>query len=240
MDNRIIFALVAIALVLVGGYLYYNAGATVTAQGTAQVTATPDEVSVYINIEARNSSAELAQAQQSEINDNLLTELIKLGLERKDIQTTNFNVYEDFDWRNGGRTSKGFIASHQILVKTDKFDKVGAIVDKAIEAGALVSGINFELSQEKQNEYKQDALKKAGEDARKKAEATAEGLGKSLGRLVSVESNEFNYNPYQLYAAGGMDMAKSNAEAKSVAMNIAPKDIDTSATIQVKYKLSLF
>ena len=237
MNNRLIFALVAVALVIVAGYMYYNTGATVSAQGTAQVKAMPDEVSVYINVQARNASAELAQTQQNEISDDLITELVKLGFERKEIQTLSMSVYEDFDWSSGNRVSKGYLAVHQISVKTNDFDKTGAIVDKAIESGALVSGINFELSQEKQNEYKQEALKKAGEDAKAKAEATAEGLGKNLGRLVSVESQDFYYYPRALYSGAGMDMVAENAQAKAAASSISPSEMDVSATLQVKYKL---
>jgi predicted transposase YbfD/YdcC len=40
------------------------------------------------------------------------------------------------------------------------------VIDSGVDAGALLQYINFELSNDKQNEYKAQALREAGEDAK--------------------------------------------------------------------------
>ena len=124
-----------------------------------------------------------------------------------------------------------------MIIKTNSFDKVAGVVDAGVNAGAIVSGINFELSQAKQNEYKAQALQDASADGKKKAEATAAGLGKSIGRLVSISSQQFNYVPYPLYAGATME---DNVRAKSAAVNIVPSDLDITASVQVVYKIGWF
>lgn len=78
MDSKITFAIIIAAILIVGGFIVYNTGATVSAQGSSSVKATPDEVSVYINVETKNTTAVLAQEQNNEISDKLLFELVKI------------------------------------------------------------------------------------------------------------------------------------------------------------------
>ena len=238
MNDKTIIAIIIAAVLLVGGYLYFSSQPIVSAQGFSSLSVEPDKVSVYLNIETKGATAQEVKDKNAEISDKVVIELIKLGFERKDIQSLNYNIYPDYDWSSGTQKQKGYIASQQIIIKTDNFDKVAQVVDKSVDAGALVSSINFELSDEKQSEYKSQVLESAGKDAEKKAEATAAGLGKKLGRLVSVSSQDFYYpGPIAYYARAEGD---SGATAEKAAVNIAPSDIEVTASVSVQYKLSSF
>lgn len=238
MDNKIVFTIIAVAVILVGAYLYSTAeSAVVTVQGISEMTVQPDTASVYLNIEARAGSAEEAKNLHSETSDKVLSSLLKIGLERKDIQTLNYNIYPEYDWRNGRNEIKGYLASEQLIIKVEDFDKVARIVDAGVDAGALIQSINFELSQEKQNLYKAQVLESAAKDARTKAEAVVAGTGGKIGNLVSVSSQEFNYNPWVYYSNSGADMATSVAEAKTAAVNIAPRDMQITASVTAQYKV---
>lgn len=244
MDNKIIVAILIIGIVFAGGYILYNAGPVVSAQGTSVLKVVPDEVSVYLNIETRNKTAEDAKNANSEISDKVLTELLKLGLDKKEIQFGQYSLNPEYDWVDNRQVFRDYAAVQQVIVKVNDFDKVAGIVDKSVEAGALINYINFDLSNAKQNEYKTQALTAAGQDAQIKAKATAAGLGKNVGRLVSVQSQNFNYpGPMPYFAYGGGVAMDSNAAAVKAAGSIAsltPQDIEVSATIEVQYKLSVF
>lgn len=243
-----ITAVVIVLILVVSGYLFYSSGQTaiVTATGYSEITVQPDSASVYVYIQERNDSAENAKNQAFAIGDDVITQLVKLGFERKDIQSGQVYVNPDYSWENDRSVLKGYIANQEIIVKTKNFDKVLNVINVAVDSGALISSMNFELSQEKENEYKIQALKLAGEDAKAKARAIAESQGKSLGDLVDITSEDFNYRPIPYYAYSGekgaaMDVISSaNAEAKVAAMNIVPKDNEVSATINVRYKISKF
>ncbi|MBT3405067.1 SIMPL domain-containing protein [archaeon] len=212
---------------------------TVTGTGEASIKVTPDIVGVYFNVETSGTTSKEAKDANSEIVDGLITELLKQGFERKQIQTQNFNIYEDYDWTNGQRIPKGFKATHSIKVElsSENSEKIGEIIDAGVDAGARISYINFELSQELQNTHKAEAMKLAAQDAKTKANAIAEGLSEKLGNLVSTSSNDFDYQPWRLHEAVGSGISEDAELAKEASTNIQPSEREISARVTAVFKL---
>jgi uncharacterized protein len=235
-----VIVLTAVALIL---FLSLRPGITVNANGIAQVKATPDLVSVYLNVETNGSDAKEAKDKNAEIVDKVITELLKKGIDRSNITTEQFNIYPDYDWSTGGNGRIiGYKATHSIRIQllANNMEKAGDVIDAGVDSGALVSYINFELSQAKQNEYKAQALKEATQDARIKAENIATGLGKKLGAVVSVQDSNFDYYPWPVYRNDAMVVSGSSgyADAKSaIETNINPGQQDISAQVSVVFKL---
>jgi len=236
-------AIIIVALIgAVGFYKLvnpYSAGNTISVQGNSVIKVTPDIVTVYFNVETNGETAVEAKDANSEIVDDLITALVKQGFERADIQTQSLNIYEDIRWENGKEKSYGYKASHQIKVElsTNQADEIGEVIDAGVDAGALLQYINFELSNDKQNEYKAQALKEAGEDAKIKAESLAEGLDKKLGSLVSISSSDWGYRPWALYSNAGGDMLAEAASAKQATTDIQPGTQEVTGYVSVVYKL---
>jgi len=231
----------AIVIVLVIAYFINSTqGAPViTAQGQASLKAQPDLVSVYVLIESRNTTAELAQASNSALAKVVTNRLEAVGYTNDSLQLASYNVYPDYDWSDGKQTMKGYVVSQQLVVYVKDFSQVSKIVNEVVGAGALVSSINFELSSAKQNDYKTQLLAEASSDARVKAQAIAEGLGKKLGALVAVETQDAYYpGPVAYYSrATGSGSAESSV-AKDAASKLAPQNIDMNAMVSVRYRLA--
>lgn len=236
--------IISAAIVLIAlGFLIFaspvSSNEALNVQGTATVKAMPNLVSVYFNAETSADSAQEAKDLNSEITDEVISNLLVLGIEREKITTENFNVYQDYDWTEKGRVEKGFKATHMIKVQlnSEEMDLVGDVVDAGVDAGALINSINFELTRESQNKYKAEAMKFAAEDARIKAEAVAEGFDKKVGKLVSVQVSDFNYYPWNVYSARGYEVAEDATMAKEVATSIQPGEREISATVNAGFKL---
>jgi len=215
-----------------------TSGQTVNVQGIAEVKAMPDLIGIYINVQAKGNISSEAQSQVDEIFDDLISELLKIGLERKDIVTESYNVREDYDWTDEGREDNGYLASHRVSIKLDidQTALMSLVLDQATEVGATISYLNFELTQESQNKYKAEAMKLAAKDARIKAESVAEGFDKKIGKLVSVEVNNFGYYPWRFY--DGLEYAEEGRDAVKTAMaNIQPGEEEISASVSAIYKL---
>lgn len=241
MDNKIWIGIVVVAIVLVAGYLVYGSGPTVSAQGYASIKVVPDEVTVNVNVETHNKTLKDAQEVNKQISDALLFELVKIGYDKDELKFVNFYAGPEYDWSNGKQDLKGYYVTQQLVVKTKDVGKVPSIVDAVIQSGALVSYINFEISQDKQNEYQNQAIEEASRNAREKAESKARGQGKSLGRLVSLGDENYNYGgPMPLYSAKMADVSAANAEARSVAVNLAPNEQEVTASVTARYKLGWF
>ncbi len=210
-------------------------GQTIQALGDAEMTAMPDEAAVYLQAQTKAKTATEAKDENSRMMEAVLGNLDKIGIAKEDIETENFNIYEEYDWKDGEQTSKGFIASNSIKISTKDFEIIGKIIDAGADEGALINSINFELSNKQENEYKAIVLAEASKDAKMKAESIAQGLGKELGDLVSVASSDFGWTPYPIYK--GMATMEDAAEARTAATNIEPQKLDITASVTVVYEI---
>jgi uncharacterized protein len=230
-----------IVLALIGGYIATQMNPlsqnNVNVQGSAEIKALPDLVTVYFNVQTNGSTSKEANDKNAVIVDNVITNLVKQGFERKDITTENFNIYPDTYWDGNKQVDRGYQATHSIKVQisTAQTDKIGSVIDAGVNAGAMISYINFELSLAKQNEYKTEALKLATQDARIKAEAIASGLGKNLGKVVSISDSSFDYYPWPVYRNDMMSVGA--AEAKVATTSIQPGSQTINARVSVSYKI---
>jgi uncharacterized protein len=233
---------VTLLIIVVLGFVYFNnqsTSNTLTSNGQATITVVPDVVAVYLNIETTEDNATSAKDKNAEIVDNIKTALIKQGFDSKDIETVSYTINPQYDWNNGKQDLIGYQALHQLRIKmpTEQSSKIGDVIDAGVNAGATISYINFELSPEKQNDYKAQAMALASQDAKAKAEAVASGLGKTVGKLVSVSTNSFNYYPYPLYEASAGSTA-SDAKAAVATTSITPGSQDVSASVTAVFRIN--
>ena len=234
-QKKLIIGIVVVLAVIVG-YYFYLSGPQITSVGNSKISVTPDIISIYVNAEGRDLDIQKSQEKSLEIATNFLLELEKIEIDSSEVGLSGYNTYPEYNWTTG--EIKGYVTSQQMIVKVSDFNKILLIVRAATNSKALVSWVNFELSSEKENEYKAQALKEASKDARVKANAIAEGVGKRIGRVVSVQTQDFYYTPYPYYARA--DMAVGNLEVESAMREISPKDLDVSASVSVTYSMTLF
>jgi len=235
--------LLAIGIIGFGFYKTANptSGQVISVDGTSTIKVTPDVVTIHFNVETNGSDAKIAKDANAVIMDELITSMIKLGFDRADIKTEALQIYPWIDWVNGKNVDKGYKAAHQVtlVLNTSDASLVGDVIDAGVDAGALLSYINFELSDARQSEYKALALKQAGEDAQVKAAAIADGLGlKVSSKPVSVTTSNYQYTPWNAYSyASGVTRDMAVSEAKLAVSNIVPGDQTVSGYIQVTYKI---
>jgi hypothetical protein len=211
-----------------------------TVQGHSTVKVTPDIVSLYFNIETKGNTSAEANSLNSEILKEFTKKMIEKGFNEKDIKTENFNIYSNTYWEDNKMKEDGFKATRSLKIEMNSsdFDKISEVIDIGVESGVMVNYINFELSQETQRKYKEQAIKDASIDAKTKAEATALGFNKKIGNIVSVQLNEFNYYPWPIYRTlDSLDVSSAGVSAKESLANVNPSDQEVSASVSVSYKL---
>jgi len=232
--------LVVIIILLVAGFLFYNSSnteaTTINVNGQSTIKAEADEVSVYVGIETTEKTSEESKNANAKISDNVLVVLKTAGIPEGDIETSSYYIYPEYDWSNNKQDLVGYRTSNVLKITTKDFDKVGAIVDSSVDAGATtIQSINFELSQDKQNEVKTQAISKATEDAKVKAEATAQGLNARLGKVKTVTIQDYNYYPFPIYASAEGGAALDVKEVARTA--IQPSSLDVSSTVNVVFEI---
>lgn len=239
--------ILVLTIIIISGFIFYQSidnspKQTVNVKGQAEISALPDIITIYLNVQTNASTAKEAKDENSEISDKVINSLVNSGIQREKISTQNFNVYEDYKWNRDRRIFKGFKATHTIKVEltSNNTDMIGNVVDAGIDNGALLQYINFEISNQKQNEYKAQATLLATQNAKMQAQAMAQGLEMNLGKVISISDTNFgDYSPYYR-AYDSAETAKTDmvgSEVATVVTNIQPGEQKIYANVNVAYQL---
>ena len=160
---------------------------TITVVGEGVVNVEPNVARTNIGVEVVRSSVEEAVTENSRIVDALLATLLELGIEEKDIQTSNFNVYAE-RFGMGGPVSEEEVqyrVSNTVTVIIRDLERVGEVIDASIKAGANnIFGIEFLLDDA--TAARSEARKLAVEAAQANAEELAALTGVQVGRILSI------------------------------------------------------
>jgi uncharacterized protein YggE len=193
---------------------------TVNASGS--VYAVPDQATVQLGVSSQASTAADALKQNSADTTAVIEAIKKLGVDAKDISTSNFNVYPTYD--TSGTRINGYQVNNSVTVVIRDIAASGTLLDQVVTAGANnISGLNFGIADASQ--YQADARTKAIEAARAKAEAMAKAAGVSLGDIVSINES-VNYQPEMPYARGMVADA-----AMAVPVETGQQEVSVSVTL---------
>ena len=223
--------IIVFVLVVLTGCIQQGEGNTINVQGTSELTFDPDQAKVVAGISILKPTAEEAQTEANRVINAILDGLESEGIVEDNIETERLNLYEQKEWRDGKSESVGWRATQILNVKSTDLTNVGIIVDIAVSNGAnQINNIMFELSEEKEQEYKNQALAEATKNAKSKAETIAESLGVTLGKIKSVSESNYYARPY-MYAMAEATGAKAAEEAATV----LPSDVTVTANINIVY-----
>lgn len=227
----LLFGLVVYVYTLVRGNLkqYHYIGKAATQQNTiaisgeGKVTATPNIAMTEIGLLTEKKDVASAQKENTEKMNKLIAAVKAAGVEEKDIQTTQYQIYPKYDYSNGKSNITGYNVSQSVTVKIRDLAKISAVLAKVGEAGAnQVSNLTFTIDEPES--LRVQAREKALENAKEKAEALAKMLGVKILRVASF--NEYNQaEPMPLYAR--------SAEAYGIGGGAPAPDIQTG-TLDVK------
>jgi uncharacterized protein YggE len=154
--------------------------------GEGRVTAVPDRAWISIGAESRAPSPREAQRRNTELMQPVQDKLRAAGIPADAIRTTGYDVQYEWDFVNGKRVGRGYVARNTIEVRIDTIDRVGEYLEMAVGSGATsLNGIRFDVKDE--GKLEREALRMAVSDARAKAEAAAAGAGRSIDRILRID-----------------------------------------------------
>jgi uncharacterized protein YggE len=156
--------------------------------GEAVVERPPDQAFVGLAVETRARSPRDAQRQNAEAMTAVQGRIAAAGVPKDAVRTLGYNIQQEFDFADGRRTPREFVARNGIEVRLDSLDKVGDLLDAVVQAGATtVTGVRFELKDRSAAE--REALRLAVVDARGRADAAAAGAGKTVDRVLRIDDS---------------------------------------------------
>ena len=180
-----------------GGSAAAEPAETIAVSASGVVMLTPDKASVTFGVSTQEASAALAQRENGEAVAAVIATLTARGVEEKSIRTVNYALYPMIDYSDDERSIIGYRVQTTLCVQDQEIDGLGELLSACVEAGVNdVDGVSFFCSD--YDEAYRQALAKAVEAARQKAETLAAASGRKLGEVMSVvegwENSSARYN----------------------------------------------
>ena len=226
--SRVILAALLVAGSSVAAAAAQEALNVVVTTGEAVVQRAPDRAFVTIASEARARNSRDAQRQNAETMAAVQQRLTQAGIAKDAVRTLGVDLQQEFDFPQGRRVPREYVARNTIEVRVDDLAHVGDVLDVAVQAGATSTGaVRFDLRDRSGAE--REALRLAVADARARADAAAAGAGRTIDRIVKVEDSREN----AIIVPRAMISTMARAEAA------APPTPVEAGTIEIRARVTL-
>ncbi|MCL5010763.1 MAG: SIMPL domain-containing protein [Patescibacteria group bacterium] len=178
----------------------------ITAEGKA--TASPDVALISLGVKTEGQKVATIVTENNSKMNSIIAGVEDLGVEAKDIQTTNYSLTPRYDYlENQGQVFRGYTLSQQIKVKVRDFSKIGDVLEKSTAEGANIVG-DLQFTIDDLTKIKEQAMANAIAKAKAKAAAISTASGLKLKKLVNVYESNGVY-PQVYDSAAGIGYAES-------------------------------
>lgn len=177
---------------------------TISVTGTGEVILVPDMAYINVGIHTEAEDVTSAVSANNQQAASITEAIVAMGVEEKDIQTSNFNVYSMNRYDNMSNIiGTTFAVDNTLYIIVRDLPKLSEMLDAALSAGAnQIYGISFDIAD------RSGAIARARDlaiqDAEAKANAVAETAGVALGKIHNISIVNTSYvQPLAGYGRGG-------------------------------------
>jgi uncharacterized protein YggE len=205
--------------------------AIITVTGTGQMDVEPDVGMINIGVRSQGATVVDAIAINNQQSNAIQTALSGQGVAGEDIQTSNFNVYQqsDYDFQ-GNPVSTYYSVENTVYVTVRQLENLGDILDAVARSGANnIYGVNFDA--EDKSQAQTAARKLAVQSAQAQAIELAEAAGVELGEMVSITTSPAASTPFYGYGMGG---GGGMAESVPISTGMIPIIVQVEITYRIK------
>lgn len=201
---------------------------TITVEADGKAVMAPNIAVTTIGMEVEAKTVAEAQAKNTNVINPLIAKIQALGVKKQDIQTANYDIYPQYDYKDGSQILRGYRVSQNVTVKIRDLTKANQVIALAGEVGATnVSGLRFTVDD--REVYKDQARATALNKVNEKARSLERSLGVRVRGVVSYNEYE-NQNQNMVYdnlkVANGM-----GGGASAPALEAGTTDIDMHVTV---------
>ncbi len=209
----------------------------VNVTGQGEISVAPDRARLTLGVEASNAELKAAETEVNRVVRAYLVEAKSLGLKDEQISTAGVTINPEYVWDDKAKRQKfnGYKANRQIDLRVDDLTVIGDLILRATKVG--INQVNSPvLESSKAKELTRQALVKATEDARSKAQLLADTLNVKLGTVRSISAND-SAPPPVMYKMAMMRAAAPMADSGNAEMGFSGGEIKYSATVNAEFDL---
>ena len=207
---------------------------TITVSGQGKATSPPDMATINSGVVSIGKTAKQALAANNQVMQTIMTVLKNKNIAEKDIQTSGFNVYPEYERDTSPRSTTkvnriaGYRVSNNVSVQVRDLPGLGEILDALVQSGSnQISGVQFGIADP--TAVANQARLNAVADARARAQLYAAATNSSVGIVISISEQAIQSPRPMMMRAARMEMASS--------VPIASGEQEVTATINIMYQL---
>ena len=222
----VLLTCVALLALCAGPALAEGEGTKLSVSGNGTVLVESDLAIVTVGVREASADVLVAQATVNEKIAAIKQALLDAGVQETEINTDSINIYANYDYSDNTEVIVGYTANNSLSVRTTDIDNVGALIDAAFAAGANTLD-NVQFTVQDDSEAREQALTKAVEDARRKADVLAAAAGMKVTAIESIaESGVYTYDSMRNFAQ--MDAAATEGSGAGTLVQAALVSVDAS------------
>lgn len=203
---------------------------TFDATGEGKVVVIPDQATLNMGVQEQGLNLKQVQEAVNKKMASLTKSLKDMGIEEKDIKTTGYNYYPDYQDKNK------YTAYANVSVVIRDMEQVSPVLDLIGTLGLdNVSGPSFGLSDELTNKTVKEARALAIEKAKAKAEELSGLAGMKLGRIINVVEGT-NRSPNYMMRDSIAPMAAGNVAMEKTATPVEVGSSEVSVSVTLSYE----
>jgi len=211
----------------------------ITVKGIGHITAKPDYVIIYLSIEEINKKYEKAVDEANNKITLLIKALSKIGFKQEDVKTVDYKVATNVEYKTnrkgtGEYIRNGFKCSNRLKVAFDFDNEKLSKTVEAISNCVAEPKVSISFSVKDEEAVKDELLKSAGANAKRRAQILCESAGGNLGELITVN---YNWNEISILSPTRFDSINETtslldeftaATPSMTPKSFEPDDIDLS------------
>ncbi len=206
---------------------------TISVSGTGTVTLKPDVADLHLGVLINRQTVKSAQADAAASMTKVIAALKALGIDDKDIQTSNVSLQPTYDYSANTNPPRitGYQMSNSVTVTVRDLSKLGDAIDNSLAAGATsLDGVVFRVDD--QTAAEAQARKAAMAEAKSKADTLAAAAGVAIGGVASISETSAPM-PYPIMYGAAVPQALDSGG--KVATPVQAGTTDVTITVAVVY-----
>jgi uncharacterized protein len=204
---------------------------TIQVMGKSLVFTTPDIARITIGVRTEGDEAAEALTRNNLDAQQVIDMILAMGVEEKDVQTTNFSIYLSYDYDERGRPQRSFyVVENMVSVTVRELDILGDLLDQVVASGAnTIHGIQFDVDDK--TAALEEARVEAVADARAQAEQLAQAAGVQLGVVRSITTQTSYPSPFYF------DQVRMEVAAEADGVPISQGQVSVSMEVTIIYEI---
>ena len=212
----------------------------ITVRSTGNVSVKPDLITININLVSHRYDYDETMNLASKSVEILGKHLEEVGIHRKELKTTSFNIktsYDDYyDEDNHYKTEfDGYECNQDLKLEFDlDMEKLLKVLG-AIASSGVNPKFNIRFSVKDKNAVNDEILISATENARRKAEILAKASNEELGEIVRID---YNFDEIEVYSNTKYEIQEKVCDMDALNMPaMEPDDIKVSDTVTFVWRI---